>query len=158
MPVAGSEVPRGSTVRIAVASGLVVPDVTRLGLVEAMQRLQAFRVVPSRIKSDFDKDTVASQSPLGGSRAAAGSPVSIGVSLGPWVPQWLLWLAMAALLACAVAVLRHVLPKLVHASARVDLDGSANAETDVASEGPNLQIDAHLERGRSRVLFTGDPA
>ena len=67
-------------------------------------------------------------------------------------------LAMAALLACAVALLRHFLPKLVHASARVDLDGSANTEADVAAEGPNLQIDAHLERGRSRVLYTGDPA
>ena len=149
---------RGSTVRIAVASGLVVPDVTRLGLVEAMQRLQAFRVVPSRIKSDLDKDTVASQSPLGGSRAAAGSPVSIGVSLGPWCRRGCAGSRWPRCLRVPLPCSRHFLPKLVHVNARVDLDGSANTETEVAAEGPNLQIDAHLERGRSRVLFTGDAA
>lgn len=157
-PAAGSEVPRGSTVRIAVASGLFVPDVTGLGLAAALQPLQAFQVVPTMIESDLDKDIVASQSPVGGSRAAAGSRVTLDVSAGPWPPPWHLWLVIATLLALAAVALRYLLPRLVHASARLDADGSVRTGSPVVAEGPSLRVDARLDRGSSRVLFPGEAA
>jgi beta-lactam-binding protein with PASTA domain len=157
-PEAGTEVPRGSTVRIAIATGLIVPDVTGLGLITALQRLQAFQVVPTVVESDLDKDVVSSQSPLGGTRAAAGSRVALDISAGPWLPAWLAWLLVAALLVLAAAAVRYLLPKLVRVSARLDADGSARTESEAVAEGPSLRVDARLERGTTRVLFPGEVA
>jgi beta-lactam-binding protein with PASTA domain len=157
-PEAGTEVPRGSTVQIAVATGLIVPDVTGLGLVTALQRLQAFKAVPTVVESDLDQDVVSSQSPLGGTRAAAGSRVALDVSAGPWLPAWLAWLLVIALLAAAAAAVRYLLPRLVHVRARLDTDGNARTASPDVAEGPSLQVDAHLERGSCRVLFPGEAA
>jgi beta-lactam-binding protein with PASTA domain len=157
-PVAGSEVPRRTSVRLAVAMGLVVPAVTGLSLIEAMQQLKPFRVSPARVDSEEPEDEVTWQQPLAGTRAAAGSEVTLRVSQGPFLPTWALWAVLAGALLLGTAAVAKALPHLIKASVRVDTDAESAVSTDASTEGPPIRIDAHLERGVSRARFPGATA
>ncbi len=156
-PAAGREVPRGTTVRLAVATGLVVPDVTGMDLIEAMQLLGAFRVVPARVDDDAPKDLITSQSPPAGTRAARGSELRLSISEGPFPPGWMKLLAALAAAALAALGIRKAVPHWIEASARIDADSMHASATEPADTGPSLQLDAHLERLRSRVQLPGEP-
>lgn len=90
-PQGGARAPKGSTVRLNVATGRQeptsdagVPNVVGLRDTDADARLQAagFQVTSTPVSSTRPRGTVLTQSPAGGSLAAPGSTVRITVSGG----------------------------------------------------------------------------
>lgn len=81
-PAAGAEVPRGSTVRVAVSTGLPVPDVVGRAVGDAATVLDRFEVEQSAVPSREPEGQVIDQSPRPPARAAAGTIVRLSVSDG----------------------------------------------------------------------------
>src|SRR4051812_1799266 len=87
VPREGTEVQRGTRVRLFVSSGpeaVTVPDVVGLSRDSAESQLdgKGLEVVVQEISSDKPKDEVVSQSPTGGTRLQKGERVTITVSKG----------------------------------------------------------------------------
>jgi hypothetical protein len=126
-----------------------------MDLIEAMQVLGAFRVVPARVDDDAPEDTVTAQSPPAGTRAARGSELRLSISEGPFPPGWLTLLAALAAAALAALGIRKAVPHWIEASARIDTDSMHGSATEPADSGPSLRLDAHLEHLRSRAELPG---
>jgi len=87
-PVAASEAPAGSVVRLSVATKTVqVPSVNSLSLSEALARLRAsgleLGTVDSIVDAGVRAGTVLHQDPGPGSRVPAGTRVNVGVAAAP---------------------------------------------------------------------------
>lgn len=91
-PQGGARAPKGSTVRLNIATGgqepttsdAMVPNVVGLRDTAADERLQevGFQVISTPVSSTRPRGTVLTQTPAGGSLAAPGSTVRITVSGG----------------------------------------------------------------------------
>ena len=81
-PTARTEARRGSVVTLHVSSGLTVPKVVGRSLGDAEATLRSFVVHEEKVASDHAKDEVLGQSPPAGTRVAARSRVTLGVSDG----------------------------------------------------------------------------
>jgi beta-lactam-binding protein with PASTA domain len=81
-PVGGTEVARGSTVRVVVSTGLPVPDVVGRQLADAVTLLGRFDVQQTSLQGRQPDGEVIDQDPLPPARAAAGSVVRVSVSDG----------------------------------------------------------------------------
>ena len=82
-PGPGTQLDKGQTVTIFISSGrLAVPDVTRLPLTDAEQKLMAngFKVEVKRVGSSKPKGIVVSQEPVAGVAAVSGTTVKLTVS------------------------------------------------------------------------------
>src|SRR5439155_3588192 len=82
-PGPGTQLDKGQTVTIFISSGrLAVPDVTRLPLTDAEQKLMAngFKVEVKRVGSSKPKGIVVSQEPVAGVSAVSGTTVKLTVS------------------------------------------------------------------------------
>jgi beta-lactam-binding protein with PASTA domain len=88
-PAGGTEVPRGSTVRVLVSTGLPVPDVVGRQLAEAAILLGRFEVQQSSLQARQPEGEVIDQDPRPPARVAAASVVRVSVSDGSrvLVPQ-----------------------------------------------------------------------
>jgi beta-lactam-binding protein with PASTA domain len=84
-PEAGTEVSRGSTVRLEVSTGLPVPDVVGRQITEAAALLDRFRVEPSTVRNRAPEGQVIDQQPGPPARVAAGAVVQLGLSDGSLV-------------------------------------------------------------------------
>jgi eukaryotic-like serine/threonine-protein kinase len=87
-PPAGTAAPKGSTVRVNVASGpaqATVPSVVGLLLADAITKLHAagLNANPTIVSSDAPQNQVIHQDPAPGTRATKGSSVALQVSNGP---------------------------------------------------------------------------
>jgi serine/threonine-protein kinase len=87
-PPAGTSAPKGSTVRVNVASGpapATVPNVVGLDLAVAISKLRAAGLNPNPtiVSSDAPKNQVIHQDPAPGTSATKGSSVALQVSNGP---------------------------------------------------------------------------
>jgi eukaryotic-like serine/threonine-protein kinase len=87
-PPAGTAAPKGSTVRVNVASGpaqATVPSVVGLLLADAIAKLHAagLNANPTIVSSDAPQNQVIHQDPAPGTRATKGSSVALQVSNGP---------------------------------------------------------------------------
>ena len=81
-PAAGTEVSRGSTVRLAVSSGLPVPDVVGRQMADAATLLGRFEVQQSTVPSREPEGQVIDQEPRPPARVAAGTVVRVDLSDG----------------------------------------------------------------------------
>ena len=84
-PAAGTEVPRGSRVRLVVSTGLPVPDVVGRPMADAATLLDRFQVEPSTVRNRAPEGQVIGQDPRPPARVAAGTVVRVDVSDGSWV-------------------------------------------------------------------------
>jgi eukaryotic-like serine/threonine-protein kinase len=87
-PPAGTAAPKGSTVRVNVASGpaqATVPSVVGLSLADAIAKLRAegLNPNPTIVPSDAPQNQVIHQDPAPGTKATKGSSVALQVSNGP---------------------------------------------------------------------------
>jgi serine/threonine-protein kinase len=88
VPRAGTELERGSAVRLNVSGGparIVVPDVTGSDVGEAVAELESagLRAETGEVDSDEPRGTVVSQEPVSGVQVDRGSSVRLDVSAGP---------------------------------------------------------------------------
>ena len=81
-PTGGTEVPRGSTVRVLVSTGLPVPDVVGRQLADAGMLLSRFELQPTTVQGREREGEVIDQDPRPPARAAAGTVVRLRVSDG----------------------------------------------------------------------------
>jgi beta-lactam-binding protein with PASTA domain len=81
-PEGGTEVPRGSTVRVLVSTGLSVPDVVGQQLADAVTLLDRFELQQTTVQSRERDGQVIDQDPRPPARAAAGTVVRVTVSDG----------------------------------------------------------------------------
>ena len=84
-PAAGTEVSRGSTVRLVISSGLPVPDVVGRQIAEAATLLDRFRVEQAIVRSREPEGQVIDQEPRPPVRVAAGTVVRVDLSDGSLV-------------------------------------------------------------------------
>lgn len=84
-PPAGTEVSRGSTVKLLVSTGLPVPGVTGEPIDEAAKRLVRFTVERTEVESTEPLGRVLDQDPKPPTRGAAGTRVTLRVSDGSLV-------------------------------------------------------------------------
>jgi serine/threonine-protein kinase len=87
-PVAGQQVPKGSTVTVKVAAGPVikpVPSVVGESLSQATSDLHAagFSVNPTYVDNNAPANQVLSQNPTAGQQKAVGTIINVQVSNGP---------------------------------------------------------------------------
>jgi eukaryotic-like serine/threonine-protein kinase len=87
-PPAGTAAPKGSTVRVNVASGpapATVPNVVGLSLAQAISALRTAGLNPNPtiVPSDAPQNQVIHQNPAPGTKATKGSTVALQVSNGP---------------------------------------------------------------------------
>jgi serine/threonine-protein kinase len=87
-PPAGTAAPKGSTVRVNVASGpapATVPNVVGLSLAQAIDALRnaGLNPNPTIVPSDAPQNQVIHQNPAPGTKATKGSTVDLQVSNGP---------------------------------------------------------------------------
>jgi serine/threonine-protein kinase len=88
VPRAGTELERGSAVRLEVSGGparIVVPDVTGSDVGEAVAELESagLRAETGDVDSDEPRGTVVAQEPVSGVQVDPGASVRLDVSAGP---------------------------------------------------------------------------
>jgi beta-lactam-binding protein with PASTA domain len=178
-PAAGTEVSRGSTIRLVVSTGLPVPDVVGRKVADAETLLTRFEVEQSAVGSTEPPGQVIDQAPRAPARAAAGSRVALVVSdgsqagqpsvgSGPAIPAehdgftWPRWLTYLTVLLAGAGVFQAVRLRLrppppePHVSARVESDLGSVEVTDVGLVGPEIHVSARLDAGDCDIRLEGD--
>jgi len=179
-PAAGTEVSRGSSVRLVVSTGLPVPDVMGRQVADAEALLARFEVEQSAVGSTEPLGQVIDQAPRSPARAAAGSRVALvvsdgsqaappGVGGGPAIPAahdgftWPRWLTYLTVLLAGAGVFQAVRLRLrppppePHVAARVESDLGSVAVTDVGLAGPEIHVSARLDAGDCDIRLEGEP-
>ena len=180
-PKGGDVVARGDTVRLTVSSGIEVPDVVKLSLADAQGKLGQFKVETVKVPGAPPAGVVLTQSPVAGTRVAAGTEVRVDVSDGeilagppggnpndsipPKLPDedglqlwvWILGglVAAAACVPLVREIIRLIWPRLSY-RARLETEPNSVSVSEVDAEGPALRMAARLEVGESTVRFDGD--
>lgn len=178
-PAAGTEVSRGSSIRLVVSSGLSVPDVVGRQLADAEAVLARFSVEQSAVGSAEPPGQVIDQVPRAPARAAAGSRVALVVSDGsqavpprvgggpatPAAPDgftWPRWLTYLTVLLAGAGVFQAVRLRLrppppeAQVAARVESDLGSVEITDVGLAGPEIRVSARLDSGDCDIRLEGE--
>jgi beta-lactam-binding protein with PASTA domain len=182
-PKADSIVARGETVRVAVSTGIAVPDVVQRPLKEARVALERFDVEAVNVPGAPPAEVVLAQKPQAGERVAAGARIQLDVSNGSVVPDNAedggndgtpppppgdrgppLWAWLLGGLTAAVATGLRVRRSLQQRKLVSQMSYRASLETEpdslrisaVEADGPVLRMAARLESGESTVRFDGD--
>jgi beta-lactam-binding protein with PASTA domain len=129
-PAAGTQVARGSTVNITVATKVVVPSVVGDTVAAATTALAAVQLVlaqGAQTISDQPEGTVLTQSPASGARVPPGATVTVTTAIGVTIPA-----VTGQLLAQATATLTGLGLRIAATAQTV----SAQPETTVLTQNP----------------------